>query len=267
MKVVVSILPEVDLVQRLGGARVEVQALVPPGHPPELFEPSPRQLAHLSQSRLYVRAGMPFEPRVLEYTAAQCPQLAVHDLRDGLSLLPLEAHDHALAGEPRGASDPHVWMDPRRMQHAARLLAATLIHLDPAGQQEYERNLAALAERLDEIDAQVREKLAGLAGRRFYVFHPAFGYFADRYGLVQVAVESGGKEPGARQMAQLLAQARADRVTTLFVQPQFSPQTAETVARSMNAKVVVLDDLPADLAANYLDLAGKLSAALRETLP
>ncbi|MBE7559761.1 zinc ABC transporter substrate-binding protein [bacterium] len=262
MKVVVGILPLADFVARLGASRLQVETLVPPGRPPELFEPSPQQLARLAQARLYVRVGLLFEDRVLADAATRYPNLTIHDLRQGLALLPMDAHDHDHAGHPVGASDPHVWLDPIRMKTAAEKLSAALVRLDPEGERDYRAGLAQLQKELDAIDAEIRERLSGLSNRRFYVFHPAFGYFADRYGLVQRAVETGGKEPGARQLAALIAQARADQATTLFVQPQFSPRSLTAIAKALDASVVILDDLPEDLLANYRDLADKLAAAL-----
>lgn len=264
LRVQVSIPPQAGLLEHLGGARVSVRAMVRAGQSPETFEPTSRQLAHLAQSRLYVRVGMPFEARVLAHLASTAPDVRVADMREGIELLPMEAcrgHEHTHE-HPVGASDPHFWLDPRRMKIAARRLADELARLDPEGRDHYEQRLAGVLARLDEIDARVEALLAPYRGRTFYVFHPAFGYFADTYGLAQAAVEQDGKEPGARALATLISRARADRASTLFVQPQFPQRSAETVARAIGARLEVLDDLPHDPLPNYLELAEKIAAAL-----
>jgi zinc transport system substrate-binding protein len=109
--------------------------------------------------------------------------------------------------------------------------------------------------------AEVAATLAPYRGREFCVFHPAFGYFAAAFGLRQTAVQRGGREPSARELAALIDGARADGVRAVFVQPQYAPRSARTVADAIGARLVPLDDLARDYPANLRRMAAALAAA------
>jgi zinc transport system ATP-binding protein len=192
--VAVSVVPQKTFVKAVGGDAVSVQVMVGKGFDPATWQPTPRQLAGLARARLYVRTGVPFEAGWMPRFRRINPRMMVLDMRQGISLIPLRS----------GESDPHVWTDPQVVKkHAARLRDA-LSSLDPTHARRYQQGYQALAQRLDELDAELARKLAPLEGRTFLVFHPAWGYFARRYGLKQLAVEREGKEPGARALAQLI---------------------------------------------------------------
>ena len=276
LKVFVSILPEAYFVERVGGRHVEVSTLVGPGQSPHTFEPTPREIAKLADARLFFRIGWPFEARLLEKAAAVNPALKVIDLREGIALRWMTAdeenaehsasfsrdsqrsasHDHA------GEADPHSWLNPRNAAIMAASLARALEAADPAHAADYQANLRTFQADLAALDARLAATLAPLKGRQLFVYHPAFGYFADAYGLKQVPVEVEGKEPTARQLAALVDRARAAGARVIFVQPQFSARNAEAVAKAIGGAVVPFDDLAKDYIANLSDMADKVRTAL-----
>jgi len=274
LKTFVTILPQAYFVERIGGPHVEVHVLVGPGQSPHTFDPTPQQMARLSDARLFFAAGWPFETRLLEKAKAVNPNLQVIDTREGIPpryMTPAEAEaderaeqaegapaGHADAGEP----DPHFWLNPRYARTQAATIEKALAAADPAHAEAFRKNLAALQEDLGKLDARLREALAPLAGRDFFVYHPAFGYFADAYGLRQIPVEIEGKEPTARQLARLIGRARAEGVRVIFVQPQFSAKSAEAVAAAIGGTVIPLDDLAKDYTANLANMAEKVSRSL-----
>jgi len=164
---------------------------------------------------------------------------------------------------PRGEPDPHVWLSPPLLQAQSRRIAGALAKADPAHARDYARNQRALSEKLDSLDARIKKRLEPYRGRAFYVYHPAFGYFADRYGLRQEVVEVDGKSPAPRQLADYIRRAKADGVKTVFIQPQFDPKNAAAIAQSIGGKVETLDDLARDVVANLEDIAAKIEAALK----
>jgi zinc transport system substrate-binding protein len=141
-------------------------------------------------------------------------------------------------------------------------IADALIQRDPTKAELYRSNLAQLDSDLDAVHAKLEKILEPLKGRKFYVYHPAYGYFGARYGLKQVAIQSGGKEPTAKQVAKLITSAKKDGVRIIFVQPQFSQKTADAIAKEINGAVVPLDDLAKDYLKNFEDMAVKLERAL-----
>ena len=137
-----------------------------------------------------------------------------------------------------------------------------LIALDPAHESDYQRNYQDFADDLDILDEDIREMLKDKKTRSFMVYHPAWGYFADTYDLKQIPIETEGKEPGAKQLVELIERARADRIRVIFVQSQFARGNAEAVAKAIGAIVVSVDPL----AENYLDNIRAIAHSFAEAL-
>ncbi|KMY68252.1 hypothetical protein AAU61_00620 [Desulfocarbo indianensis] len=279
---VADIAPLASLARLVGGERVRVAQLVPEGRDPHTFEPTPRQMASLASARLFLNLGLPFVERLLPKIKSANPGLAVVDVAAGIKRLPAPehaveeaGHDHAghsHAGEGHGHRhegdvDPHIWLDPRRAAKMADNLAKAFIQADPVGQQVYEANLKRLELRLLALDAKLRQILEPYRGREFLVFHPALGYLAQAYGLEQLAVQEGGREPGAKRLAWLIKRAKAKGIRIIFVEPQFPQGTAKTLAQAIGGSLVVLDPLSADYPDNLEDMAKNLAKALAGEKP
>ena len=253
--VFVSIPPQAFLVESLAGDSVEVAVLLPPGASPATYEPTPKQMAALDRSQLYLQIGAPFEAPVLAKISELMPDLRVVDCRAGVELVPIEGDGH---GHGFGLLDPHIWLDPHRMKTIAATTAEALQALLPDESPAIEQRLAALLEAIDATDARVGRALAPLAGHTLLVFHPAYGYFTRRYGLVQRAVEVDGKAPSARRLAMVVDDLQQQSVTALFVQPQFSRSAAERVANALDCELVVLDPLARNYLANLETMADRI---------
>jgi zinc transport system substrate-binding protein len=261
LKVFVSVVPQAYLVERIGGERVAVSALVRPGHSPATYDPSPRQLAELGKAKIFFRIGAPFERSLLRKIATSYPGLTIVDQRERVPLLHSTGHHHHGHRHDDDADDHHIWLDPKRLKQQAGTIARTLIQIDRDAGKAYAVNLAALLEELDELDKQITALLAPHAGRAFFVYHPAYAYFADSYGLTQVAVETGGKEPSAKHLVALIEKAKKHKVRTIFVQPQFSEKSAKLVASAIGGIVAPLDPLDRDVPGGLLRMARTLTAS------
>jgi zinc transport system substrate-binding protein len=266
--VFVSIAPQEYFVERIGGERVNVQALVKPGSSPATYSPSPKQVVELGKASLYFRIGVPFEMAFLPKISGAYPDLKVVDTSEGIDLRTMETSPHDHEGDSHhheaGAKDPHIWLNPRLVKVQARTIAAALIQADPAGKAVYEANLAGFLADLDVLDAHLTDALAPLCGKTFMVFHPAWGYFADAYGLKQVSVEVEGKDPSAQQLTRIVERARTDRVQAIFVQPQFSTASARAIADAIGGVVVPIDPLARSYIENLEAAASQISAALKK---
>ncbi len=254
----VSIPPQAYFVTRVAGDRVQAQVLVQPGQAAETFEPTPKQVAALAEADLYLRIGIPFEEALFRKIGRMLPRLTVIDTTRGIRLRPSEERGHP----DEGAFDPHTWLDPRLAQVQARNIRDGLILADPEGRASYEAGCEAFLRDLEDLDRRLREILAPVRGRTLLVFHPAFGYLADAYGLKQAAIQSEGKEPSARQFAQIIDRARAEKIRSIFVQPQFDRRLARKAAEAIGASVVELDDLAEDYPANMERMARAIAAGL-----
>ena len=272
--------PLQTFVEAVGGDRVAVRSLVQAGQSPHAFEPRPGQIAALGSADLYVGIGIPFEAAQLPRIQAANPRLRVLDAREGLELRAIEAHDHSSEvegghdhgdlqegehshGEPGEANelDPHVWTSPALAKRIAEAIRDALIALDPANAGAYGANFASFAARLDALDREIRAQLDPVPNRRFMVYHPAWGYFADAFGLVQIPIEKGGKEPGPRSLTEIVTRARREGVEVIFVQPQSSRKLADQVAAAIGGRVVVIDPLSADYEGSLRHAAREIAAA------
>lgn len=267
LSVFVSIQPQHYVVERIGGGRVTAEVLVPPGKSPATYAPSPLQMSRLSDADVLFRTGMPFENHLMP-KIGQNMRLAIVDLRHGVQLRTMHDHhhdDHNGRGghDDAEGSDPHIWLNPRLVKIQAETICDTLAKLDPAGRIEYRANLKTLKTDLDRLDEKIRATLAPVRGRAFFVFHPSFGYFADAYGLKQIAVEVEGKAPKGKDLAFLIKKAKNQDVRVIFVQPQFDRNTASKIADAIRGDLVTLDPLAADYIRNLDDMATKILHALR----
>lgn len=266
LEVFCSIAPQRYLIERVGGDLVGVGVLVGPGQSPHTFEPTPRQMAGLADARVYFTIGLPFEDRILGSVEELNAELLLVDTSEGIPRRHVEgAHGHDESGEHGdscGLTDPHVWLNPRFAGRLAGSVCDALKDIDPDHTEEFEGNLAALMRDLDELDKELTAALAPLSGESVYVFHPAFGYFTDAYGLKQVAVELGGMEPRARELVRLIERATEERVRVIFVQPQFSSRSAGAIAAEIGGVVVPIDPLSGDYLQNLRSIAREIQGAL-----
>ncbi len=261
--VFVSIPPQKQLVERVGGVRVQVDTLVAGNRDPHTFEPTPSQLSKLSQAQLYLYVGMPFERSLLTRIQSTNARLKMIDHKAGIILRKqdamLELEHHTTHAHHPGSLDPHVWTTPSQMKHMAATARDALTTIDPAGKADFDHNFKALAQELDILDANIRQTLQQAKVSRFMVFHPSWGYFADQYGLTQIAIEYEGKEPGAKTVTRIINLAKQQQIKTIFVQPQFSRRAAENVAQSVGARILVMDDLAPDMIGNLKLIATSLA--------
>jgi zinc transport system substrate-binding protein len=265
LSVFVSIPPQAGLAKRIAGEQVTVRTLVGEGQSPHNYEPTARQLAQLGEADALFSIGVPFEEALFKKIVPLYPDLPIIGTQD---LIRQRALPHAHHGEhcthDHGAADPHVWLAPLHALTIAASISETLQRIDPQHAATYRENLHRLTDELEELDTEIRTKLAPYKGARFYVFHPSFGYFSDAYGLEQVAIELDGKSPTPRQLAGLVEQARIDDVKIVFVQKQFPAESARAMADAIGGSVVQLDPLAEDVVANLKQITESIVHALEQ---
>ena len=264
--VAVSVLPQKTFVERIGGERVAVQVMVGRGASPDTYDPAPRQLAALAGADVYFRIGVPFEQPWLPRLSRASPDMEVVDLRQGLELLAMDPHGHG-PGESHGhghgdSGDPHVWTSPRRVMRMADTILQSLVRMDPEGEEDYRENHRRFIAELEALDAELRERLAPVAGRAFLVFHPSWGYFAADYGLEQIAIQRQGKSPGPAALAGLVQRARQEDIRLVVVQREFSQADAQAMSEAIGAPLVLLDPLSPD----YFATMRRAAAVMAESL-
>lgn len=268
IKVFTSILPQKYFIEKIAGDLADVEVLVGSGMSPHTFEPLPQQMSRLSRASMFFLIGVPFEKALLERLRVICPDLKLVNTDANVVRRSMSSdagdhqHDASCVHEP-GAPDPHIWLDPVLAITQAENIAAALIEALPDHKDRLAAGLKNLTAEFRSLDAELAAKLVPVKGETMLVFHPAFGYFADRYGLKQQAVEIEGKEPGPRQLADLIRQCRKQNIHVVFVQKQFPVAAAQTIARAINGTVVAIDPLAEEYVENLRQFGESLLAGVK----
>ena len=272
LPVFVSIVPQKYFLEKIGGGFVEVSLMVRPGASPAVYEPKPAQMVALSRAKIYFAVGVPFEAVWLDKIAVANPNLIIVHTEKGIQKRLMEDHHHRDEGdanhekkdEHHQIKDPHIWLSPPLAMVQARNILDALCRIDPSHGADYEANYKQFIIEVVDLDAEVRGVFAGSGrGMGFMVFHPAWGYFAEAYGLEQIPIEMEGKEPKPAELQGLIEDAQHRGIKVIFVQPQFSAKSAKTIAKAIGGEVAYADPLAVDWAQNLRKQAATFKAALR----
>lgn len=258
LKIAVSILPEKYFVERIGGDKVVVDVMIPPGANPAVYDPKPDQLRRLSECQIYFAVRVPFEGVWVQKFRSMYSSLEVVDVTEGMELMDMVAHTHEESDESHGQEhhhheaglkDPHVWLSPPYAILMAQNMLNAMMRKDPKNASYYQTNYDQLSLEIKDLDTELRKIFSAHASqsqRKFMVFHPAWGYFAKTYGLIQLPVELEGKEPKPAHLQKFIQMAQQQGLKVIFVQPQFSKKSAEIIAKSIGGRLVTLDPLSYD---------------------
>ncbi len=271
IRVTVSILPQKYVVEKIGGDRVDVSVMVLPGANPATYEPKPKQMVSLTQSQIYFAVGVPFETVWLEKFGRANPRMKIIATQEGIEKFPMKGKEGRrqkgsadIPRTARGILDPHIWLSPPLVMFQARNILRALEKADPAGTPLFQANYRKFIAELVDLDLKIGRLFADLGpDRRFMVYHPAWGYFARAYGLAQIPVQAEGKDPTPRALQHLIHEAAEKGIRTIFVQPQFSSKSAETIARAIGGRVIVADPLALEWAQNLLNVAEQFRSSLK----
>jgi zinc transport system substrate-binding protein len=241
--VIASIAPLADFVRQVGGERVDVKLLLPPGASPHTFEPTPRIVKEVSTADLFVKIGAGLEfwaEKILQ--ASGNKRLTVVDSSSGVALIQhTDEHDiHEVGGV-----DPHIWLDPSIAISIVSKIEKALSQVDPQGAAFYKKNAAEYKRKLSALDKDIASRVRTFRTKEFVTFHPAWNYFSKRYGLRVSGVieEAPGKEPSPRHIATIIREIKQTGSNVVFVEPQFNPKIGEVIAKEANAKVLYLDPI------------------------
>ena len=265
MRVVVTIPPLAEFVEKIGGDQVRVSVMVPAGASPHSYEPTPGQLADVANANVYVKVGTPIEFEIvwLDKLLATNSAITVCNASQGIDLISIEdKHDHTSVIGHGHTNDPHVWVSPQNAMTMVANICQTMIAVDEKNRIYYEKNRDRYLSILDSLDTGIKRTLAQKEQKAFLVYHPAWSYFARAYGIEQIAIEVEGKEPTAKVLQAIINQARQHRTDVIFASPQFNTKSAQLIAREINGTVILIDPLARDYVANIGKIAQMLAATM-----
>jgi zinc transport system substrate-binding protein len=278
LQVVANFYPLAEALQRVGGDRVEVANLTPPGAEPHDIEVTSDDVDAIEDADLVVFLGGDFQPgieKVAEERSGPTLDIATKvALEAGDEAAESEEGGHAEDGHDHGDADPHFWLDPTLMRAAVDAIEAELSAVSPADAATFAANAAAYAAELTALDAEFTAGLTGCARTQIVTAHAAFHYLAHRYALEQLPITglSPESEPDPQRLDELADLVEREGVTTIFSETLVSPEIAETLARETGATTAVLNPLEGltddqlDAGATYLSVQRENLAALQAAL-
>ena len=252
--VAVSIVPEQTFVQAVAGDLVEVITMIPSGSSPETYEPTPLEMEKFSDADVYFAIGVPAEETNILPNA------------QGMNIVMLneevaKTYPTLMLGDE---ADPHIWLSIKRVKLMITLIADELGRLDPDNQATYQQNAEAYIASLDDTDVMIRDLLANDVGSKFIVYHPAFGYFANEYGLEMFSLEEEGKEATPQHLQEMIDLAKSENIKVIFYQSEIDSSQSEAYAEEVNGIATQLEPLSGDYINNLIKMASTISEVLSE---
>ena len=247
----VAIVPEIEFVKAVAGDDFEIVTMIPPGASPENYEPTPLEKEKFEESKVYFSMGVPTEENNILPNLSENTKLVKLDEE-------VRKYYEDLTFE-NGGRDPHIWLSPKRVEVMVLKIADTLSELKPENSQKYEENANKYIEELKNVSLEINDILANKENKKFVVYHPAFAYLADEFGLEMYALEEEGKEPTAQSLQEKIDLAKAEGIKYIFYQAEIDSTQAKAYAEEIGGQTMMLSPLAENYIENLKEMANLLS--------
>jgi len=248
IKVAATIFPLYDIVKEIGGDKIDANLILPPGVSPHTFEVSTSQIKKMQGTKLFFVIGQNLDSWVGDISSSVSEAQTI-DLSSIVKLQQLDEnnsnHKSDKDGENKTGYDPHYWLSPQNAYFMAEEVMKQLVLLSPENENYFLGNYNNFVNKLQSKDLEWKNKLSDLKEKNIVVFHDAWGYFADSFGLTVVGTFEPfpGQEPTPQYLKELQQIVKDKNIKTLFVEPQSSQDSIKTLAKDLGVDIKVLDDL------------------------
>jgi zinc transport system substrate-binding protein len=258
--IIASVLPQKEFIEKVGGDKVQVIIMVPPGADPHTYEPQAKQMEQISNAKMYVQvgSGIDFERTWMDKIRSLNQEMLIINDSKGITFIPsMEPDVENSSSTEITESDPHVWVSPRNAQLMVENIYQGLVKIDPKNKEYYLINKENYLKELRQLDKNITAELSNKTGTKILVYHPSWGYFCQDYGLSQIAIEKEGKDPTPKEMMNIVNISKKENITAIFVSPHYNTRSSEVIASEIGAKVIFIDELSPD----YIDNMKKIVRA------
>ncbi|MGH4117624.1 metal ABC transporter solute-binding protein, Zn/Mn family [Clostridium sp.] len=257
INVAVSIVPQETFVKAVGGDKVDVITMIPPGKSPENFAPNPEIMERLSTASIYFTIGVPTEnanvlPKIKDFNK----DIKIVNMAEVVSNVYPDRKFES------GERDPHIWLSPKRAMVMVKEIVSELSIKDPTNKSFYETNGENYIKKLEKLDIDTKDSLLSLKKKAFICYHPALGYFADEYGLEMVSLEKEGKEATIQDLQNTIDFAKKEYINVIFYQAEIDSKQSETFALEIDGKAEMVEPLSAD----YINNLEKMAKTFKEVM-
>ncbi|WP_084786878.1 metal ABC transporter solute-binding protein, Zn/Mn family [Bacillus tuaregi] len=243
--IAVSIVPQKTWVEAVVGDFAKVVVMIPPGKNPANYAPSPKELQQFSDADVYFGIGVPTEKvNVLSKAKDINPKMTIVHLEKSV------AEKYPERQFESGMRDQHIWLSPKRAEVIVQEIADELSEKYPNQKDQFQNNAADYIEQISNADKEIRTILSKLDSKKFIVYHPAFGYFAEDYGLEMIAIEENGKEATPQRRKEIVNIAKKEGIRVIFYQAEIDSSQSKATAEEINGRTVQIVPLAPDYVEN-----------------
>ena len=255
LQIATTIAPAAQVITEIADSLVTVTTLLPQGNNPENYEPTPQAIQALTSSAAYFYMGdLGFERSWVERIRTMQPALQLVRLDQDLVG---SAHLHN--GNPTNLHDPHYWTSIRGLRSMGKSIYSSLCRIDTMHRAQYDAGYQRFTQRLEHVEQTIKELLSDIPSRAFVIYHPSLSEFAEEYGLKQLVIEQDGKEPTPQHIQALIEEAKKLGVRVVFIQQEFDSKLIESIAKELDARMVVINPLGGGWEEQLLFIARALS--------
>jgi zinc transport system substrate-binding protein len=252
-KILVTILPEKTFIEKIAGNDFDVTVLVPPGANPSVYSLLPSQMVEITRASVWFRMGyVGFELSSGDRIQEVNTEMKIVDLSTGLDIISRQSMQNPAI--PVG-HDPHTWLSPENVNTMASRITKELVLINPSKEKEYTAAFQRFGEEIRITGDSIKSLLKDKKGKKFITYHPSLTYFARDYGLIQLSLEEGGKEPSPAHLTALLETAKQEGIKTIYIQSEYDKELATTFAAETGGKIVQIRPLHPDWSENLIQIA------------
>ncbi len=252
----VTITPLKNIIANITCNDFEIEVLVPEGASPETYDPTAKQLTAASDAQMLFSTGLiNFEQQL---TSRLDGTTEIVDLSQGIEVLSgCCSHNHKPNHSHAHGIDPHIWTSPRALQTMVRTAHSAIKRHYPDS-AKYDTAADNLIARLDELDSYCEQSITNADVKVMMIYHPAYTYYANDYGIQQIAIEQDGKDPSPRQLTALVERAKSNDIEAILIQPQYDINKVRAIADECGAEIVVTDPLAEDILLEIRSVTNKI---------
>jgi len=265
INVLVTIPPQIWFVKQIAGDNISVSVIVKQGKSPHVFEPTPKEILELSTSDLWILSGVEIEKSIIPRIKNLNPNLIIFDSTTDIKFRNIENHNHT-GNEHSQGKDPHIWLGCESSIIMASNICNILVKIDPLHKKEYEKNFLQLKDMIHSLFKDLRKELSSFKGKKVFVYHPAFGYFLDEFGLIQRSIELEGKEPSPSYISSIIKEILEEKPVAIFLQKELSDSIVKVIAKETDTKIIILDPLSEDWFSNIKNMGETLKESLASSI-
>jgi zinc transport system substrate-binding protein len=225
LNVSVTILPQKGIIKAIGGDKVNINVMIPPGNSPATYAPTFSQLKKVKNSQIYFSVGVPFDKTYLSKIKEINPSIKIISFAKYIK---------------KDSDNPHIWLSPALLMLEAKTVLDALIKYEPQYKNYFLKNYALLINKLAKLEVKGQKNIKQKA---FITFHPSFYYFAKDFHIKEIALQKQGKTPSFSYLAKIIKIAEKENVKTVIISPEFPEKYAKLVAQKIEAKVYIISPL------------------------